>query len=115
MKKNVLRFTVVTLCWLLFSQHTTQAQVVWESPQKEIYPYLERMAQKGLIQFNDLIRPLSRQYLASCLDSLGRRMDQLTAVEKKEWLFYAREYGNEMDTSLFRSGKDFVSGFRKDP
>jgi hypothetical protein len=94
---------------------TTEAQVVWESPQKEIYPYLERMAQKGLIQFNDLIRPLSRQYIASCLDSLGRRMDQLTPVEKKEWQFYAREYGNEMDTSLFRSGKDFVSGFRKDP
>ncbi|MFM9021526.1 MAG: hypothetical protein ACKOOA_09400, partial [Sediminibacterium sp.] len=44
---------------------TTEAQVVWESPQKEIYPYLERMAQKGLIQFNDLIRPLSRQYIAS--------------------------------------------------
>jgi hypothetical protein len=115
MKKNILRLTGIILCWLMVALHTAQAQVVWESPQKEVYPYLERMAQKGLIQFNDLIRPLSRQYIASCLDSLGRRMDQLTAVEKKEWLFYAREYGNEMDSSLFRSGKDFVSGFRQDP
>jgi len=115
MKKKVPYFFLCIFCCLMFTHQTLQGQVVWESPQKEIYPYLERMAQKGLIQFNDLIRPLSRQYIASCLDSLGRNLHQLSPVEKKEWAFYAREYGNEMDTTLFRTAKDFVFGFRKDP
>ena len=72
----------IILLFVIFSQPTgVSAQVVWEAPQKEIYPYLERMAQKGLLQFNDLIKPLSRQYLGACLDSLSHHFNQLSAVE----------------------------------
>ena len=71
----------ILLLFALFSQpKDISAQVVWESPQKEIYPYLERMAQKGLLQFNDLIKPLSRQYLGACLDILSQHFNQLSAV-----------------------------------
>jgi len=72
---------ILLLLVTVFSQPTQlSAQVVWEAPQKEIYPYLERMAQKGLLQFNDLIKPLSRQYLGACLDSLSHHFNQLSAV-----------------------------------
>src|SRR6478735_5999676 len=76
------------------------AQTVWEYHGKEVYNYLSRMAQKGLIVFNDNIRPLSRKYIADCLDSLSIRAADLSATEKKELSFYSREYGSEMDTAF---------------
>ena len=32
------------------------AQNIWENPNSQIYVYLNRMSQKGLIQLNDLIK-----------------------------------------------------------
>jgi hypothetical protein len=107
---------ILLLLVTVFSQPMQlSAQVVWEAPQKEIYPYLERMAQKGLLQFNDLIKPLSRQYLGACLDSLSHHFNQLSAVEKKEWAFYMREYGFETDTTLHPGLKESIWYFKKDP
>ena len=77
-----------------------QGQVVWENHTKEIYNYLSRMAQKGLIELNDNIKPLSRKYMADCLDSLAHQKNALTATEQNELLFYAKEYGNEMNALL---------------
>ncbi|MBV9989201.1 MAG: hypothetical protein JO301_16095 [Chitinophagaceae bacterium] len=74
------------------------AQVVWEYHGKEIYNYLTRMAQKGLVVFDDNIRPLSRKYLADCLDSLSLKSTRLSAVEQKELAFYLQEYGLEKAT-----------------
>ena len=71
-------------------------QTVWENHTNEVYNYLSRMAQKGTIDFNDNIRPLSRKYIADCLDSLSQKKDRLSSVEKEELSFYSREYGNEL-------------------
>jgi hypothetical protein len=76
-------------------------QVVWENHTKEVYNYLSRMAQKGLIELNDNIKPLSRKYLADCLDSLAHKKNELTATEHKELLFYTREYGNEINFPFY--------------
>ena len=48
---------------ILFSGRL-DAQVVWENHTKEIYNYLSRLAQKGVIGFDDNIRQLSRKYIA---------------------------------------------------
>ncbi len=91
---------------------TIKAQVVWEDHTKEVYNYLSRMAQKGLIVFNDNIRPLSRKYIADCLDSLSHRT-QLDAVDKKELAFYFREYGQEIMPIAYANEK--VSFLKNDP
>jgi hypothetical protein len=80
----------------LFFCGSLSAQVVWENHTKEVYSYLSRMAQKGIISFDDNIKPVSRKYIADCLDSLTHRSTQLSAVENKELAFYSREYGNEL-------------------
>ena len=90
------------------------AQTVWEYHGKEVYNYLSRMAQKGLIVFNDNIRPLSRKYIGDCLDSLSRRSTDLSVTEKKELSFYSQEYGTEMDTAL-DTAKPQTLWFKKDP
>ncbi len=75
------------------------AQTVWENHRSEIYPYLYRMSQKGLIDFQDIIRPVSRLQIANALDSLQTKKIQLSSIEQKELAFYLQEFkaieGNE--------------------
>jgi hypothetical protein len=90
-----------------------QSQVIWEYHGKEIYNYLSRMAQKGLVVFDDHIRPLSRKYLADCLDSLQQHPGNLSEVEKKELAFYRQEYGSEISPIITDSSD--TRFFKKDP
>ncbi len=94
--KRVFIILLLTMCYF---QNTVTAQTVWENHNKEVYNYLSRMAQKGIIIFDDNIRPLSRKYIAGCLDSLSNNSGALSVVEKKELAFYSREYGVEMDST----------------
>lgn len=89
-----------------------QAQAVWENYRNEIYNYLSRMAQKGLIRFNDLVRPVSRKAIAANLEELQSKTDQLTGVEKQELTFFLKEYGLPSDT-LATHTKD-LQFFRND-
>lgn len=68
------------------------AQAVYENHHAEIYNYLARMAQKGIIDFEDHIRPLTRTYLNTCLDSVNANKNKLSPIEKQELLFYIQEY-----------------------
>lgn len=118
----------------LFTANRLDAQVVWENQNSEIYNYLYRMAQKGLIRFDDQVRPLSRVYLESRLDSLQAKSSALSITEKKELSFYQKEFSDTramsytdstVSSKFFRkdeygrwramtfTGKDFV--FRIDP
>lgn len=75
---------------LLFSVRMASAQAIWENHRHEVYPYLYRMAQKGLIEFNDVAKPLSRQDIYRSLAQLENA--SLSALEKKELAFYLQEF-----------------------
>jgi hypothetical protein len=68
------------------------AQEVYENHSSEIYNYIGRMAQKGLVDFEDHIRPLTKTYLKNCLDTIALKNSKLTATEKKELAFYLQEF-----------------------
>ena len=87
--KNILLLTAVFL-FSFFIQ--LDAQEVYENHTAEIYNYLARMAQKGIIDFEDHIRPLTRTYLNTCLDSVNANKNKLSPIEKQELLFYIQEY-----------------------
>ena len=53
------------------------------------------MAQKGLIVFNDNIRPVSRKYIAEKFEEL-KADSQLTSLEREELDFYLKDYGFEL-------------------
>jgi hypothetical protein len=72
------------------------AQEVYENHRSEVYNYLGRMAQKGLLDFEDHIRPLTKTYLKACLDSIQLKKSQLTTIEKKELSFYLQEFNATM-------------------
>lgn len=73
-----------------------KSQTVFENHNSEVYHYLYRMAQKGLIRFDDNIRPLSRNYIEQCLDSLQLNKTELSTVEKKELAFYKQEFNDRL-------------------
>jgi hypothetical protein len=103
--------TIVIISMLLLATAPAKlaAQVVWENHTKEVYHYLSRMAQKGVIVFDDNIRPLSRKYIADCLDTLAQKPQLLNETEKKELAFYTKEYGNEIAAS---AGQDLIRDTR---
>jgi hypothetical protein len=92
---------IPSLFFLLFSflilQSFTTAQTVYEPVGNDIYSFLNLMAQKGIIEFNDQVKPVSRKYIAQMLWDINQNSDQLTALEKEEVAFYKSEFGFEMD------------------
>ena len=99
-KEKSLRHWALGILLLLFVQ-TINAQTVWENSNSEVYNYLNRMSQKGLIDFQDIIRPVSRQYIAEQLLELEKKSTELSSTEKNELGFYLQEFkpieGTETD------------------
>ena len=88
---------------------TVKAQAVPENPRHEIYAFLYRQAQKGNINLNDLIQPISRKEIATQLTELEKVADKLSDIERKELTFYQQEYA-EFNAEL----KDTLTFFKKD-
>lgn len=111
-----------TFCIYIFIPISVFSQVIWENHRSEVYPYLYRMAQKGLIEFHDMIQPLSRAYIGERLMQLDSLRTKLSKTEKSELDFYLQEFKplsqpnnqlgivakdqNKRLRGLFYSGKD---------
>jgi hypothetical protein len=76
----------------LLGFYTTKAQMVWENPNHEVYNYLNRLSAKGLIDFRDIIRPISREVIGKHLLELEAKAKELSSTEQKELTFYLREF-----------------------
>lgn len=90
---KLLTFFVLSSLSLLVFQ--VKAQVVYEPSYKTIYSYLSRLAQKGVIDLNDVVSPLPRNYISQKLDALEAKKELLTPLEKEELVFYQKEYSLE--------------------
>lgn len=91
------------------------AQVVWQDPSSEIYNFLSRQAQKGNIQLEDLIQPVSRKEIALHLSALQDSVSKLSATEKAELGFYRKEFsefGAELPDTLSFLKKDLAGRWR---
>jgi hypothetical protein len=112
--------TILYICFFSVSY----SQTVWENHRSEVYPYLYRLSQKGLIDFSDIIRPVSREQIAGLLQQLDSGRAKLSSIEAKELDFYLQEYRvivgseqaklkavqrdqNKRLRGLFYHGKDF--------
>ena len=86
----------------------TQAitQNVWENNNSEVHPFLYRMAQKGFIEYNDLIKPINRIHIVNALNVLKQIDSVLSDIEKNELNFYLQEYKRPI--------KEQISLFKKD-
>ena len=66
---------------LLFNNN--YAQIVYEPLHQDIYNFLSRLSQKGIIDFEDQLKPVARRYIAEKLLELNELKSQLNTVEKE--------------------------------
>jgi len=86
LKKKLLLFT------LLFNLSISHGQVVFEPTYHSVYSYLSRLAQKGVIDLNDVVLPLSKDYIYTKLDEVSKKIAEITPLEREELAFYLKEY-----------------------
>ncbi len=90
MRINIIKIGCI-VCFAITSFHSN-AQTIWENSNSEVYPYLYRLSQKGLIDFQDIIRPISRVQIGELLLQLKNQSSVLSALERKELAFYLQEF-----------------------
>jgi hypothetical protein len=94
---------------LIFLCSSVFSQVVYERHDNEVYNFLSRLSQKGIIVFNDLIRPISKKKIGEALDSVAIHRSILSDIEKKELAFYQQEYTEGVRKRIVRAGNDDFS------
>lgn len=84
------------------------AQPVFERHTHEVNNYLSRLAQKGLVEWNDNMKPLRMDLVLAALDSLALQNQKLSSIEKKELTFYLSLYKTAaLHPKLRQQGSDF--------
>ena len=71
---------------------SARAQVVYEPLDNDVYSFLDRLSSKGIIVFNDLVKPVSRKYIAGKIVEAGNKISMLNSLEKEELEFYKKDY-----------------------
>ncbi len=95
--KPYLFIIIFLICGLISRQGNSQ--VVFEPSYRTVNAYLYRLAQKGVIDLNDVVMPLSRTYIMTQLDFLAKHRNQLTPLEREELEFYQKDYTLEKNLS----------------
>lgn len=91
------------------------SQVVYEPLGSDVYTFLSRLSQKGIIELDDQIRPLSRKYIAGKLLSVKQLSEKLTSLETEELNFYLTDFGRELDLlNNVKVKKEKISSINKD-
>ena len=101
MRIRILLFSVLSL----FIVSHSSAQAMWEDTRSMIYPYLTRMADKGLIELDDIIQPITQASILKALHQLKSDEKSLNHLEKAELDFFLKEYElpYKLGDSLFQS------------
>ena len=81
-------FAIIAIA-LLLGSNQVKAQVY--THQKTVVEFLERMAQKGAIEFNDFVKPVDRSTVYTLLHRLKENKN-LSIIEKEELAFYISYY-----------------------
>ena len=101
-------FLLLPFTFFFFTSSVT-AQTVYEPIHSGVYDFLDIMAQKGIIQFHDNIKPVSREYIAEKLEQIKEQAvdssqrsaaskNKLTEVENEELKFYLKDFGMELSS-----------------
>jgi len=79
------------------------AQIVYEPVEHEVYNFIERLALKGIIDFNNVIKPVSRTDIYERLLEANEKRISLTELEKEEIDFYLNDFSLEADLKNVQS------------
>ena len=93
--------------FLFFQITTLRAQQVYERNNLEINNFLTTMSQKGYLEWNDLIYPITKEKITQALLALDTKIYLLNSLEKEELRFYLQEYLNKRKQLLYKYDSSF--------
>ena len=115
MQKNPI-IKILFLAFVFFNFSTIlYSQVVYEPLYKDVYNFLDRLSAKGIIDYNDEMRPLPRKYIAEKLIEAGKHPELLSEVEKEDLQFYKKDYYHENSFINSEKNKNHLNSFTEDP
>ncbi|MBN8837264.1 MAG: hypothetical protein J0I09_08400 [Sphingobacteriia bacterium] len=91
--RGIARFCILSLFTFFSYMGKTQVN---EPTTNEVYGFIYRMAQKGMIEINDFILPLDRMEIAKQLLKIESNKSTLSAKELQELFFYSKEYASDI-------------------
>ncbi len=92
----------------IFLQITSlHAQQVYERNDLEINYFLSSMSQKGYIEWDDLIYPITKEKIKQALSEIVEKKYLLNSLEKKELNFYLQEYNNQRKQLVYKYDSSF--------
>ncbi|MFZ1290128.1 MAG: hypothetical protein WAR79_08555 [Melioribacteraceae bacterium] len=94
------KITLYIIIVLLLSVTTNFSQISNVKLDDNVYIFLSRLSQKGIIQYEDLVKPLSRRYIAEKLIDAREKFEKLTNLQKDELEFYEAEFGYEIKKQI---------------
>ncbi|MGE5861648.1 MAG: hypothetical protein ACM34J_13880, partial [Ignavibacteria bacterium] len=90
-------------------------QIVYQPLNDQVYNYLSLLSRKGIINLQDLMKPISRKYIAGKLLEAGKKINELTDLEKEELEYYKKDYYQELEGfKKENEGEQNISFFGKD-
>ena len=101
MKKIIIALLFLSLL------NTIQAQQVYERNSLEVHQFLATMSQKGYIEWNDLIYPITKEKIQNALFKL-KKNPTLNNLEQLELSFYLYEYNNERKKLYYKTDSNFT-------
>jgi hypothetical protein len=99
--------------FLLLIQGILSAQVIFEPTTSSVYEFLNRLSVRGIVEFQDELRPLARIFIAEKLLDAEENIQKLSEVEKEDLKYYEQDYYIELET-IKKSGSEKMVIFRND-
>ena len=99
------KILLLLLVWLQITN--LHAQQVYERDDLEINYFLSSMSQKGYLEWNDLIYPITKEKITKALLILDTKVYLLNQLEKKELQFYLQEYLNKRKQLVYQYDSSF--------
>lgn len=109
MKKNRVLTRIIFMLAILFLGNFNKLSAQTVTHQQYLVSYLEIMAQKGFIDFNDLIKPVDRKQVFTLLQSLQNN-PKLNSVEKQELAFFIN--GFKLEDSTYMPNSKVAPSFK---
>jgi Capsule assembly protein Wzi len=82
---------------IIINVSTLFSQTVYEPVGNSVYDFLERLSEKGIIEYHDEVKPVSRKEIAEFLIEAGKDSAMLTGLDKEDLVFYDKEYADDID------------------
>jgi len=88
-----------------------------EAPNSSVYPFIYRMAQKGIVNVQDYMLPLDRKGIRQLLDTVEKKNAELSIIERKELSFFLQDfyydrYRDDSVKTILIGKKDVANRFR---